>query len=281
MHVQDVTLSGRVAQACACAQMTLWPGYDAVPLAQAAQPSSLPTPPAPLPWPLPPSSPPSPPAPPPWPPPSPPPPPSPSLRPAPPLWPPPSSPPPPSPSLPPAPLLLMLIISASSVLVGGGRGRRASMHAAGAVQRSLSSKLSSNPRRLRNLVSLARLLLLVSLPIPGACSSPAWTTFEPSLELDATVLLTLERVLHTLFLLWMLLHGPGRIVPSSHVVGYLIVFVLLKAAASTMPEPISDKTHQPLSAAERLFFSAVSALFLSAVSELFSNLAACLTTLPS
>ena len=38
--------------------------------------------------------------------------------------------------------------------------------------------------------------------------------------------------------------------PSSHVVGYLIVFVLLKAAASTMPEPISDKTHQPLSAAE-------------------------------
>eukprot|EP00964_Phaeocystis_antarctica_P017066 scaffold9406_cov88-Phaeocystis_antarctica.AAC.1 len=79
----------------------------------------------------------------------------------------------------------------------------------------------------------------------------------------------------------MLLHGPGRIVPSSHVVGYLTVFVLLKAAASTMPEPISDKTHQPLSAAERLFFSAVSALILSAVSELFSNLAACLTTLPS
>ena len=95
------------------------------------------------------------------------------------------------------------------------------------------------------------------------------------------MLLTLERVLHTLFLLWMLLHGPGRIVPSSHVVGYLTVFVLLKAAASTMPEPISDKTHQPLSAAERLFFSAVSALILSAVSELFSNLAACLTTLPS
>ena len=29
MHVQDVTLSGRVAQACACAQMTLWPGCDA------------------------------------------------------------------------------------------------------------------------------------------------------------------------------------------------------------------------------------------------------------
>eukprot|EP00964_Phaeocystis_antarctica_P104441 scaffold69566_cov47-Phaeocystis_antarctica.AAC.2 len=38
MHVQDVTLSGRVAQACACTQMTLWPGCDAVPLAQAAQP---------------------------------------------------------------------------------------------------------------------------------------------------------------------------------------------------------------------------------------------------
>ena len=36
MHVQDVTLSGRVAQACACAQMTLWPGCDAVPLASPA-----------------------------------------------------------------------------------------------------------------------------------------------------------------------------------------------------------------------------------------------------
>ena len=57
--VQDVTLSGWVAQACACAQMTLWPDCDAVPLAQAAQPSSLPSPPAPPPWPPPPSSPPS------------------------------------------------------------------------------------------------------------------------------------------------------------------------------------------------------------------------------